>query len=147
VTARTNSLTRLARGAAVLAVGLAVLTACGGGSSGSASSTTSAASSSAASSGGSTEAQAITATEKDFSISLDKDALTAGSYAISVVNNGQWTHDLAVEKDGKTMATSDKIAPGESTTLNVDLAAGDHVFFCSIDGHRAMGMEINVKVT
>jgi len=150
VTVRTNSLTRLARGAAVVAVGLALLTACGGGSSGSASSTTSAASSSsssAASSGSSTEAQAITATEKDFSISLDKDALTAGSYAIKVVNNGNSTHDLAVEKDGKTMATSDKIGPGESTTLNVDLAAGDYTFYCSIDGHRAMGMEISVKVS
>jgi uncharacterized cupredoxin-like copper-binding protein len=44
-------------------------------------------------------------------------------------------------------ATSDKIGPGESTTLMVDLDAGEYVFYCSIDGHRAMGMEKTVTVT
>ena len=63
-----------------------------------------------------------------------------------MVNNGSATHDLAVEEDGTIKATSDKLAPGESTTLTVDLDAGEYVFYCSIDSHRAMGMEITVQV-
>ena len=151
-----RSLPRLATGAAVLALGLGGLTACGGSDSGStaaASSTTasaavsSSAGSSASNSGASSDADSITATESNFKIKLSEDHLTAGTVTIKVVNDGDATHDLAVEKDGTTMATSDSIGPGESTTLTVDLAAGDYVFYCSIGNHRAMGMEIDVTVT
>jgi len=149
-----RTLPRLASGAAVLALGLAGLTACGGGDSGSSSaagatseSASSSSSAAASSSDGSSEAEAITATEDDFSIALDEDSLTAGTYAITVVNNGSATHDLAVEEDGTTKATSDKIGPGESTTLTVDLDAGEYVFFCSVGNHRAMGMELTVQVS
>ena len=151
-----RSLPRLATGAAVLALGLGGLTACGGSSSGadSAASSTSATTSSSAetsasaseSSGDSAEAEAITATEQDFSISLSEDNLKAGSYTITVVNNGSATHDLAVEEDGTTKAASDKVSPGGKTTFTVDLDAGEYVFYCSIGNHRAMGMEKTVQV-
>jgi plastocyanin len=152
---RPRTLPRLACGVAVLALGLGALTACGGDSDdGNAAATTSAAAEttteateSSPAAGGETQAQALTATEENFSISLDKDTLTAGTYEITVVNNGSATHDLAVEEDGTTEATSDSIAPGESTTLTVDLDAGEYVFYCSIGNHRAMGMEITVQVT
>ena len=144
---------RLASAAALLALGLAGLTACGGDDSGSSStaggtseSASSSSSAAASSSDGSSEAEAITATEADFSIALDEDSLTAGTYAITVVNNGSATHDLAVQEDGTTKATSDKIGPGESTTLTVDLDAGEYVFYCSIGNHRGMGMELTVQV-
>jgi plastocyanin len=151
------SLPRLATGAAVLALGLAGMSACGGSGSGSTSAATtseSAASSSAepsasgSSSAGSTEAEAeaLKATENDFSISLDEDHVKPGSYTITVVNDGNATHDLAVEEDGTTKATSDSISPGESTTMTVDLDAGEYVFYCSIGNHRAMGMELTVQV-
>jgi len=151
------TLPRLATGAALLALGMGGLTACGGSSSGSdsAASTSSetAASSSAetsasasSTSGGSAEAETLTATEQDFSISLDEDHLKEGSYTITVVNNGSSTHDLAVEEDGTTKATSDKIGPGEKTTFTVDLDAGKYTFYCSVGNHRAMGMEKTVTV-
>jgi plastocyanin len=148
-------LPRLATGVALLALGVGGLAACGGSSSGSnsaASSTaatttsSSAETSASATSGGSAEAQAITATEQDFSISLSEDHLKAGSYTITVVNNGSSTHDLAVEEDGTTKATSDKVSPGGKTTLTVDLDAGKYVFYCSVANHRAMGMEKTVQV-
>ena len=151
-----RSLPRLATGAAVLALALGGLTACGGGGSAStaAATTTSAAAgstdssaSASSDSGGSSEARALTATETNFTIALSEDHLTAGSYAITVVNNGSATHNLAVEEDGTTKATSDSIGPGESTTLTVDLDAGQYVFYCSIGNHRAMGMELTVQVT
>jgi plastocyanin len=152
-----RTLPRLASGAAILALGLGGLTACGGSddTADSAATTTSASSSSAtssspagsASSSVSSEAESITATEQDFSISLDEDSLKAGSYTITVVNNGSATHDLAVEEDGTTKAKTDHIAPGASATLTVDLDAGEYVFYCSIGNHRAMGMEKTVQVS
>lgn len=150
-----RSSARWASGVALLALGLGGLTACGGGNSASnaaASSTSSAATSSSAASStsassGSAHAEALTATETNFKISLNEDHLKAGTYDIKVVNNGNATHNLTVEENGTTKATSDSIGPGESTTLTVDLDAGQYVFYCSIGTHRAMGMELTVQVT
>ena len=138
----TRSRRGTARGAvAVLALALGLLSACGGddGGSGSAGTTTNDGS-------GSGSATTITATEADFSITLDEDTLTAGDYAIEVVNDGGATHDLVVERDGEDVAGTDTIAPGESTTLNVTLDEGEYIFYCSIGNHRAMGMEVTVQV-
>jgi plastocyanin len=149
-------LSRLATGAALLVLGLGGLAACGGSSSGSASgsttssaATTSASESPAAStaSAGSSDTEALTATETNFKIKLDEDHVKAGSYTITVVNDGEATHNLAVEQNGTTKATSDSIGPGEKTTLKVDLTPGQYVFYCAIGNHRAMGMEIAVTVT
>ena len=130
---------RLARGAAALAICAAFLTACAA----SDSADTQASTKSGSSSGG----QALTATEADFSITLDKDKLTAGTYDIDVVNKGHATHDLVVAKDGKNIGQSDTVGPGKSTTLTVTLESGDYVFYCSIGNHRAMGMETTVSVS
>jgi plastocyanin len=131
--------------AVVFAAALATLTACGGSddNTAAAGSSSPAASSSAAAGQG----QQITATEADFSISLDSTDLKAGDYQIEVVNDGGATHDLVVEKDGADVAKSDSIAPGESGSVAVTLEPGKYVFYCSIGTHRAMGMEIEVTVT
>jgi plastocyanin len=136
---------RAATGTVALLLAL-TLSACGGGSeSNTASSTTSATGSSSAT-GGQAQTQKLTATETNFKIALDSTDLTAGTYDITVVNDGSATHDLAVEENGTTKATSDSLSPGQSTTLTVDLDAGEYVFYCAIDGHRAMGMELPVQV-
>ena len=137
---------RAATGAVALLLAL-TLSACGGGSgSNTASSTTSESASTSSSAAGQAQTQKLTATETNFKIALDSTDLTAGTYDITVVNDGSATHNLAVEENGTTKATSDPLAPGQSTTLTVDLDAGEYVFYCAIDGHRAMGMEIPVQV-
>ena len=148
---------RLARAAAALSLSVLALTACGGDDSSDdgAAATTSAAeetSSSAAATtsadgGAPAQAQRITATEADFSITLDSDQLTPGDYTIEVVNDGGASHDLVVERDGEDVAESEMIAPGESGTVEVTLEPGEYVFYCSVGNHRAMGMEITVEVT
>jgi plastocyanin len=147
------------RGVAVAAVALAALTACGADEPGDDSASSELASTSsgpaldssatatAPSSEGSAETLSLTATEADFSISLDQDDLTAGTYEIQVVNDGDATHDFVVEQGGNDIAESDAIGPGESTTVKVDLTAGEYVFYCSIGNHRSMGMELTVEVT
>ena len=88
----------------------------------------------------------ITAVEDDFSISLDTEELTAGTYEIEVVNEGSASHDLVVERDGEDIAATEILSPGDSATLTVDLAAGEYVFYCSVANHRGMGMELTVDV-
>ena len=144
--------------ALVFAAALATLSACGGSEDGddaAASTSSSAATSSAAEDSGSSssssepagETQQITATEEDFSISLDSTELAAGDYEIEVVNDGGATHDLVVEKDGEDVAESESIAPGDTGSVQVPLEPGEYVFYCSIGTHRAMGMEVTVTVT
>ena len=88
----------------------------------------------------------ITAVEDDFSISLDTEDLSAGTYEVEVVNEGSASHDLVVERDGQDVAATEILAPGESATLTVDLEAGEYVFYCSVANHRGMGMEETVDV-
>ena len=57
--------------------------------------------------------QALTATEVDFSISLDEDTLAAGDYEITVVNDGRASHDLVVEQDGNDIAGTGMDRAGE----------------------------------
>jgi plastocyanin len=154
---RDRTFPRLAQGVAVLGLGLGALTACGGDSDDGAAAATSSSSeapsssaatesSAAGSSSVAAEAEAITATEADFTITLDEDTLAAGAYEITVVNNGRANHDVVVEQDGNDIAGTDAIAPGGSATLTVTLEPGEYVFYCSVGNHRAMGMELTVQV-
>jgi plastocyanin len=138
----------LARGAAALAISLAFLTACGSDPAGPDAAATAAETSSGSSApADSGETESITATEADFSISLDDDSLSPGTYEITVNNEGDATHDLVVERGGEDVAGTEEIQPGESATLTVELESGDYVFYCSIGTHRSMGMEIDVSVS
>jgi plastocyanin len=142
--------------ALVLAGTLAAASACGGsGSEDAAAPSSSAPSSSEAPSSApapadpsaaETGVNKITAVEADFTISVDEDSLTAGSYEIEVVNEGSASHDLVVERDGEDLAATEILAPGESATLTVDLEAGEYIFYCSVGNHRGMGMELTVDV-
>ena len=126
-----------------LALALGLLTACGG-SSDAASPSSSTSSSSSPSAVG--QAQTLTVTKVGFDIKLDSSDLPAGDYTITVKNEGDATHDLVVEQDGKDIAKSDTLGPGDSATFTVTLQPGRYVYYCSIGNHRAMGMETDVTV-
>ncbi|RBY91005.1 cupredoxin domain-containing protein [Blastococcus sp. TF02A-30] len=92
------------------------------------------------------ESAALEVTAVDFGFELDDEELTAGTYEITLTNDGGSTHDLVVERDGEDVAESEDVDPGESTTFTVTLDEGEYVFYCSIANHRAMGMEVPVEV-
>ncbi|MGY2082212.1 cupredoxin domain-containing protein [Blastococcus sp. SYSU DS0539] len=157
---RSGAPLRMRRAAAALVLGgaLAATAACGGGSetadaaptstpTSTPSATSSAEPSAAAPSVSESAVRTITATEEDFSISVDEETLPAGSYEIEVVNSGGASHDLVVERDGEDVAATEILSPGGSETLAVDLEPGTYVFYCSVGAHRSMGMEITIEVT
>ena len=52
-------------------------------------------------------------------------------------------HDLTFANGVRTQ----RLAPGESETIDVGLIGADLDGWCSIAGHRQMGMELTVVVT
>jgi plastocyanin len=149
---------RRAPAAAVLAIAAALLAGCGADepeadagatTSSSAAEETSESSSAAGETteSESSETQAIEVSSVDFSFELAEDTVSAGTYEITLTNEGGATHDLVVERDGEDVAASEQIGPGESSTFEVTLEEGEYVFYCSVGNHRSMGMEVPVEVT
>ena len=69
---------------------------------------------------------------------------TAGSITIDFTNMSSLPHDVKIEGNGANGGT-DEITDS-STTATVDLEPGTYTFFCSVDGHRAAGMEGTLTV-
>jgi uncharacterized cupredoxin-like copper-binding protein len=97
--------------------------------------------------GGNAPRQVIAVKESEWKIQLPPTkALTAGQYTFHVTNVGKVPHDFVVvgpQVDGVRTPT---IPPGKSTDLIVPLAAGNYTLYCSVAGHRQLGMEAKVSV-
>jgi plastocyanin len=125
----------------VLAALVLALSACGGGSS--SSSTTPATTGGGGGGGGSTvkisadPSGALKYEQTDVSA-------TAGSITIDFTNMSSLPHDVTIEGNGASGAT-DQITDS-TTSTTVDLQPGTYTFFCSVDGHRAAGMEGTLTV-
>jgi plastocyanin len=125
----------------VLAAFVLALSACGGGSS--SSSTTPATTGGGGGGGGSTvkisadPSGALKFEQTDVSA-------TAGSITIDFTNMSSLPHDVTIEGNGASGATDEITDSTTSTT--VDLEPGTYTFFCSVDGHRAAGMEGTLTV-
>ena len=124
----------------VLAAFVLALSACGGSSS---SSTTPATTGGGGGGGGSTvkisadPSGALKYEQTDVSA-------TAGSITIDFTNMSSLPHDVTIEGNGASGAT-DQITDS-TTSTTVDLDPGTYTFFCSVDGHRAAGMEGTLTV-
>jgi plastocyanin len=125
----------------VLTAFVLALSACGGGSS--SSSTTPATTGGGGGGGGSTvkisadPSGALKYEQTDVSA-------TAGSITIDFTNMSSLPHDVTIEGNGASGAT-DQITDS-TTSTTVDLEPGTYTFFCSVDGHRAAGMEGTLTV-
>jgi len=125
----------------VLTASVLALSACGGGSS--SSSTTPASTSGGGGGGGSTvkisadPSGALKFEQTDVSA-------TAGSITIDFTNMSSISHDVMIEGNGASGGT-DQITDS-TTSTTVDLDPGTYTFFCSVDGHRAAGMEGTLTV-
>jgi uncharacterized cupredoxin-like copper-binding protein len=99
----------------------------------------------------STQAATTTATEttvaevkeSEFKVVASKE-FKPGQITFDVKNEGKLPHDLAV----KGMPAKTKlIAPGGSATLTVRLKAGKYELYCTVPGHEAAGMKLNITVS
>jgi len=138
---------RLAAAAAALTLALA---ACGSASSSGTSSGPTAAAGGGG--GGSTSTPVVVSgkkidvTEKDFSITVaGGSTVKPGTYTFVVVNKGPSSHDLAINGPGVADKATPISGPG-TQTLTVTLKKGTYDLFCSVPGHKALGMDTKLQV-
>jgi uncharacterized cupredoxin-like copper-binding protein len=105
--------------------------------------TTAAASTPAAAAGGGT----LTLGESEFKITPKAATTKSGKVTIDVKNDGTIVHNLNVEGNGIEEKKTADIQPGSSAKLTVALKPGKYEMYCSIDGHRAAGMEGTITVS
>lgn len=73
-------------------------------------------------------------------------AASAGETTIKLVNGSSVPHDVDIESEGgEEVAGTDVVTDGEAETT-ATLEAGTYVFYCSVAGHRAAGMEGKLTV-
>ena len=90
------------------------------------------------------QATTIQVSETEFKITLPSTKLKAGKITFHVKNDGKIEHDLAI----KGMSEKTKlIAPGETADLTVTLKPGTYELYCSVPGHEAAGMRLEVTVS
>jgi uncharacterized cupredoxin-like copper-binding protein len=72
--------------------------------------------------------------------------LRAGAYDFHVVNQGKVPHNLTVSGPRVANQHTPTIAPGQSADLHVTLASGTYDLYCSIPGHKQLGMDAKLAV-
>jgi uncharacterized cupredoxin-like copper-binding protein len=110
----------------------------------------------------------VSATEADFSITLDPTSAAAGDVTFDIQNDAGQTHEFvvfetdlapdalptddtgAVDEEGEGVTHIDEVedvTAGSSATLTVNLEAGAYVVICNLPGHYAQGMHTAFTVT
>lgn len=70
----------------------------------------------------------------------------ARKVTFAVTNDGKVPHDLVVEGPGAKGLKTPVANPGKTEELTVALQPGNYTLYCSVDGHRKLGMETQLKV-
>jgi plastocyanin len=65
---------------------------------------------------------------------------SAGNVTIDFTNDSSLPHNVTLEGPGVEDEGTDTVT-GSSTSVTLDLQPGEYTFYCSVDGHRAAGME------
>jgi uncharacterized cupredoxin-like copper-binding protein len=97
---------------------------------------------------GSPAQQTIQVTENEFAIKLPPlKELKEGTYTFKVHNAGKVPHDLVIEGGNATGAShTPLIDAGGDATLKTTLAVGNYTLYCSVAGHRQLGMVAKISV-
>ena len=97
--------------------------------------------------GGGGAAETVNIGETEYKLDPSSATVKAGEVTFDVSNDGTIVHNLEVEGPGEE-ATTDDLEAGQSGQVTVDLSKpGTYEMYCSIDGHRDLGMEGTVTVT
>lgn len=80
-------------------------------------------------------------------LAFDKPSLeaAAGEVTIDFDNPSTIEHNVAIDEDGKEIATTETLTEGK-TSVSTELEPGEYTFLCTVPGHAAAGMEGTLTV-
>ena len=85
----------------------------------------------------------VPVSEKEFKIAAGSTDLKAGEITFQAKNDGKIPHDLSIKGTGDKT----KLIPaGGTAELKVTLKAGKYELYCTVPGHEAAGMKLNITV-
>ncbi|MDQ2984442.1 MAG: plastocyanin/azurin family copper-binding protein [Actinomycetota bacterium] len=84
--------------------------------------------------------------ETEFKIKLAEKSFSPGAYELELKNEGKVPHDLVVKGPGIDAAKTPVIAGGKTAKLRVALEKGEYELYCSVPGHKQLGMDVKIKV-
>jgi uncharacterized cupredoxin-like copper-binding protein len=93
--------------------------------------------------GAAAQGVAVQVKEVEYKITLSTHKVKHGTVTFSVQNAGKIAHNLTIQ-GGKHTAN---IAPGKSAKLTVTLKKGAYTLYCSVPGHRQLGMVTKLTAT
>jgi len=88
----------------------------------------------------------LVVTEKEYSISTSAVTVAPGTYTVEVDNRGKMSHNLNIKGPGVSNWRTPTLSPGTTSRFAVNLQAGAYQLWCSIDHHRALGMQMALDV-
>ena len=94
-----------------------------------------------------TTTTAVGVSEREWSVALGRLKAPHGRIELYVHNFGQDDHNLAVRRLGVQYGFTGRIASGGQKTLVLSLKPGVYNLFCSLPGHRQLGMVAKLTVT
>jgi uncharacterized cupredoxin-like copper-binding protein len=91
----------------------------------------------------------IQVTEKEFTLTLSRQRVPAGPVIVEVVDFGMDSHDLIVQGNvkGSKQVHFAQLAPGAHESKTLTLKRGKYTLWCSLPGHRKLGMVAPLTVT
>jgi hypothetical protein len=87
----------------------------------------------------------------EFSLVLSRPHVARGRVIVQLLNRGEDHHDLRLRRisrlPGRPTARWSVVAPGGLTELSLPLRRGRYRLWCSLPGHRALGMRATLSVS
>ncbi len=86
--------------------------------------------------------------EKEYTLTLSRPSVRAGSVSLELVNFGMDTHDLVVKgvKPGSKTIKFKQLDPRGRGERTLKLTAGRYALWCSLGNHKARGMRTTLLV-
>jgi plastocyanin len=81
----------------------------------------------------------MTLFEHDFYFDPQTVHAQPGRITLQIVNRGKVPHNFRLEKQGREIARTSALKPGESDRVEVRLTRGDYRYFCSVGNHEELG--------
>ncbi len=92
-------------------------------------------------------ARTIAVTETEWKVELATARLTPGSYVFRLKNDGKIAHNLTISGPQVNNSATPTIGPGKTAELRAALGKGTYDLYCSVPGHKGLGMDLKVTVS